>query len=118
VDWRIPQNDNLWQGVAGVNNPFPTGYRIPTSAELDLERTTDFTSNNAAGAFGGTLKLTVAGLRDYVAAGLTNMGGSGHYWSSTVNGSFSYRLIVFSSGAVVDGFTSRALGYSVRCIKD
>lgn len=22
-DWRVPQNDNLWQGVNGVNNPCP-----------------------------------------------------------------------------------------------
>ena len=26
-DWRSPQNDNLWQGVAGTNNPCPSGYR-------------------------------------------------------------------------------------------
>ncbi len=25
-DWRSPQNDNLWQGLNGINNPFPIGY--------------------------------------------------------------------------------------------
>ncbi len=25
-DWRSPQNDNLWQGVNGVNNPCPMEY--------------------------------------------------------------------------------------------
>jgi len=29
-DWRTPQNDNLWQGVNGINNPCPAGFRIPT----------------------------------------------------------------------------------------
>ena len=29
-DWRIPQNNNLWQGVNGINNPCPTGFRLPT----------------------------------------------------------------------------------------
>ena len=29
-DWRSPQNANLWQGVNGVNNPCPSGYRLPT----------------------------------------------------------------------------------------
>ena len=37
-DWRSPQNTNLWQGVNGVNNPCPMGYRIPTETELDNER--------------------------------------------------------------------------------
>jgi uncharacterized protein (TIGR02145 family) len=37
-DWRSPQNDNLWQGVNGTNNPCPAGYRLPTEAELDAER--------------------------------------------------------------------------------
>ncbi len=37
-DWRSPQNDNLWQGVNGINNPCPSGYRFPTEAELEAER--------------------------------------------------------------------------------
>jgi uncharacterized protein (TIGR02145 family) len=32
-DWRVPQNDNLWQGVDGTNNPCPEGWRIPTQTE-------------------------------------------------------------------------------------
>ena len=31
-DWRSPQNDNLWQGVNGINNPCPAGFRVPTEA--------------------------------------------------------------------------------------
>ncbi|GAB1416194.1 hypothetical protein MASR2M117_16000 [Paludibacter sp.] len=31
-DWQNTQNYNLWQGVNGINNPCPTGYRVPTSA--------------------------------------------------------------------------------------
>jgi hypothetical protein len=37
-DWRSPQNNQLWQGVKGINNPCPSGYRIPTEAELNEER--------------------------------------------------------------------------------
>ena len=36
-DWRSPQNANLWQGVNGINNPCPSGYRLPTEAELEAE---------------------------------------------------------------------------------
>jgi len=39
-DWRTPANDNLWQGVNGINNPCPAGYRLPTYAELVSERST------------------------------------------------------------------------------
>jgi hypothetical protein len=59
-DWRSPQNDNLWQGVNGINNPCPAGYRLPTEAEWNAERQS-WSSNNAAGAFASPLKLPVAG---------------------------------------------------------
>ena len=32
-DWRSQQNNNLWQGVYGTNNPCPDGYRLPIQAE-------------------------------------------------------------------------------------
>ncbi len=37
-DWRNPQNDTLWQGVSGPNNPCPAGFRLPMSTELNSER--------------------------------------------------------------------------------
>src|SRR6056297_790033 len=46
-DWRNPQNDNLWQGVSGTNNPCPSGYRLPTEAEWE-EEVTSWGSYNAA----------------------------------------------------------------------
>jgi hypothetical protein len=54
-DWRSPQNGNLWQGLSGINNPCPSGYRLPTEAELNSERLS-WISNNAAGAFASPLK--------------------------------------------------------------
>jgi hypothetical protein len=27
-DWRSPQNNDLWQGVNGINNPCPDGFRL------------------------------------------------------------------------------------------
>ena len=73
-DWRSPQNDNLWQGVSGTNNPCPSGWRLPTQTEWEAERTTDFTSNNAAGAFGSVLKLPLAGYRYYSSGSLNYVG--------------------------------------------
>ncbi len=115
-DWRSPQNDNLWQGVSGTNNPCPSGYRLPTAAELEEERLS-WSSNNAAGAFASPLKLPVAGYRNYSSGSLNDVGSYGVYWSSTVNGTFSRSLNFISSNAYMNSDT-RAYGNSVRCLKD
>ncbi|HUX97620.1 MAG TPA: FISUMP domain-containing protein [Bacteroidales bacterium] len=115
-DWREPQNDNLWQGVSGVNNPCPTGFRIPTDAELDAERAS-WSSNNAAGAYASPLKLPVAGLHDSGGGSLFGVGSVGYYWSSTVDGTNSRSLYFYSGDAIIGSYW-RADGFSVRCIKD
>ena len=115
-DWRSPQNDNLWQGVSGTNNPCPSGYRLPTEAEWEAERTS-WSSNNAAGAFASPLKLPVAGIRDYSNGSLYSVGSNGGYWSSTVDGTRSRRLYFHSSTASMISYR-RAFGYSVRCLKE
>lgn len=115
-DWRSPQNDNLWQGVSGTNNPCPSGYRLPTAAEWNAERTS-WSSNNAAGAFTSPLKLPVAGLRLSSNGSLGNVGSFGFYWSSTVAGTLSRGLYFNGSDAYMTSFY-RAIGFSVRCLKD
>lgn len=115
-DWRSPQNDNLWQGVSGTNNPCPSGYRLPTAAELEEERLS-WSSNNAAGAFASPLKLPVAGGRSFSAGSLGSVGSSGRYWSSTVGGTNSRSLSFVSSNAGMSS-DGRAFGFSVRCLKD
>ena len=114
-DWRNPQNNNLWQGVSGTNNPCPSGYRLPTEAEWEAERTS-WSSNNAAGAFASPLKLPVAGRR-YSGGSLYSVGSGGGYWASTVDGTSSRSLSFNSSLAYMDS-GSRANGDSVRCLKD
>ena len=115
-DWRNPQNDNLWQGLGGVNNPCPQGFRLPTAAEWEIEMVS-WDSYDTAGAFASPLKLVPAGYRNDGDGALGNAGSVGYYWSSTVNGSESRNLRFFS------GYTNmyninRAYGFSVRCIKD
>ena len=38
ADWRYPSNSDLWQGVDGINNPCPDGFRIPTRTEWSAEK--------------------------------------------------------------------------------
>jgi uncharacterized protein (TIGR02145 family) len=116
-DWRSPQNTDLWQGVNGTNNPCPSGYRLPTIAELDAERKS-WSNNNAAGAFASPLKLPVAGRRYYDAGALGNVSSFGIYWSSTVYGSDLRVLYFLDSSASTYYSYYRAYGNSVRCIKD
>ena len=115
-DWRSPQNDNLWQGVSGINNPCPSGYRLPTAAEWEAERTS-WTSNNAAGAYNSPLRLPVAGYRDFSDGALLSVGSFGLYWSSTIGGPRSRILFLSSSNASMYSY-NRANGFSVRCLKD
>ena len=115
-DWRDPQNNNLWQGVSGINNPCPSGWRIPTEAELETERTS-WGTNDYNGAYASPLKLVVAGYRNDGDGALSNAGSGGYCWSSTVAG-INARYLYFSSGYATVNSYDRAFGFSVRCIKD
>jgi hypothetical protein len=115
-DWRSPQNDNLWQGVSGTNNPCPSGYRLPTEAEWEAEYTS-WSSEDSNGAYDSPLKLPVAGCRHYGDGSLSAMSSFGYYWSSTVSGTRSCFLIF--TGSDTNLYSDyRAYGYSVRCFKD
>ncbi len=115
-DWRNPENDNLWQGISGTNNPCPDGYRLPTEAEWEAERLS-WGSNNAAGAFASPLKLPMAGYRFISDGSISDVGSSGIYWSSTLDLT-GVRTPHFSSSGGTINRSYRAHGISVRCIKD
>lgn len=116
ADWRIPGNDDLWQGENGINNPCPSGYRIPTEAEWNAEYAS-WDSQNSAGAFASTLKLTITGERNYVNGVINYVGTRAAYWASTTPGDFAVSLLFHStySGTIT---VYRSYGASVRCIKD
>jgi uncharacterized protein (TIGR02145 family) len=115
-NWRTTPNDNLWQGVNGVNNPCPTGFRVPTMAEFDEERLS-WSSTNASGAFSSSLKLPKAGWRNFWDGGFSNLGTNGLYWSSTISSGVPICFFINDSSAYISN-NQRASGYSLRCIKD
>lgn len=115
-DWRSGGNNSLWQGVNGINNPCPTGYRLPSKTELDAERSV-FISQNSAGALASVLKLPIAGYRHFASGSIDNVGGSASYWSSTVSGTSAGGMGFFAGGANTAD-VSRAFGFPVRCLKD
>jgi uncharacterized protein (TIGR02145 family) len=116
-DWRSPENPNLWQGVNGINNPCPSGYRLPTTTEFMAEHQS-WISSNSSGAFASPLKLPMTGNRSSTNGNLYYYGTYGYYWSSTVNGNKSNILTFNTNSAGSNTQTGRATGCSVRCIKN
>jgi uncharacterized protein (TIGR02145 family) len=113
-DWRSPQNNNLWQGVNGINNPCPSAYRIPTESELNAERLS-WASNTIAGAYASILKFSLAGSRSGSGT-LSAVGSNGVFWSSTISTSQARYLLISSTPGISNN--PRVNGYSVRCIKN
>ncbi len=62
-DWRDGQNNNMWQGLDGINNPCPTGFRLPTETEWQAE--IDQYGATGSALFDSPLKLVVGGYRSY-----------------------------------------------------
>lgn len=115
-DWLTVSDDNLWQGVNGINNPCPLGFRLPTEAELEAERLS-WTSNDAAGAFASPLKLTIGGARSRMSGAIGNVGTFVGYRTSDLNGLQS-RMLGISLTTSLMGDRDRADGNCVRCIQD
>ena len=115
-DWRSPQNNNLWQDVSGINNPCPSGYRLPTRTEWDSEHKS-WNAQNSGGAIASPLKLPAAGNHKHSDGLFDQVGTTGTYWSSSVHNTNAYCLF-FDNTSVSEKRLYRALGHSVRCIKD
>lgn len=115
-DWIKAQNDNLWQGVQGDNNPCPAGFRLPTSAEFEEEIAT-WISKDANGALVSPLKLPMSGYRANSTGEVTDSGFSGDYWTSTTESTYARGLYFDAKSASTD-IGGRSVGVSVRCIKN
>jgi uncharacterized protein (TIGR02145 family) len=115
-DWRNPKNDNLWQGINGINNPCPRGFRIPTIAEWE-EESSKWSTQSAEGAYDSPLRLPRTGWRHSETNTLSEIGSHGVYWSSTLSSEFSRSMNIRTNFKSVGG-SRRAHGFAVRCIKD
>ena len=116
-DWRNPSNNNLWQGVDGINNPCPNGFKVPTETELNNELLTWLT-NNSSGAFSSPLKWTMAGVRNDATGSVTQNATTGSYWTSKVIQSDQSVFLTINNSSAVFSDNDRAYGRSVRCIKN
>ena len=112
-DWRSSQNNNLWQGVSGTNNPCPYGFRVPTSAEFS-SWVGSYTISNA---YASTLKMTASGYRDAQNGSYSISGQVAYFQTSTING-VNNNVAYMGGGPGNIPTAVRAQGNPVRCIKD
>jgi hypothetical protein len=124
-DWLVTSDPTLWQGVNGVNNPCPKGFRIPTKQEWADESAT-WSSQDANGAYASALKLPyVNNLRCYFGSGVYAQVGAVYYWTSNVDDVItdswylnkSYALKLEPSAKSFPAF-ERGYGFSCRCIQN
>lgn len=124
-DWysnSSTQNDALWGPASKtVYDPCPEGWRVPENGVWSSLTTFNFSwsgvtygrSNNDVGGF-----YPAAGYRSYLTGAFSYVGTNGFYWSATVSGSLVYTLSFGTSSFSPSSNDYRALGYSVRCVKE
>jgi hypothetical protein len=118
-NWRNPSNNSLWQGVSGINNPCPYGYRVPTLTEMgDLLTKSSITNSNTA--LNSNLKFTMPGYHLDGSYDITYTGQFGFYWSSTntTDAEVKRKSAIYTTGVGPIYGATAIESNSVRCIKD
>ena len=137
-DWVSPQDDELWNSgtesapVKTKYDPCPTGWRVPTYAELDglsnnysSWTTVDgqkgryFTGDYTYLADAPQVFFPAAGHRGSNDGDAGQRGGNGNYWSSLPTITSNAHFLDFSSmNTCMNFLVSRAVGHSVRCVQE
>ena len=114
--WQSTTNTNLWNGVNGINNPCPSGWRLPTYAEW-----TSFINSlspaKGSTAYSSSLKLPGQGGRDRGGTQSPQYGNTNSiYWSA--DGSVR-NWDHYSGGYQTDIIGNQtAYGAAVRCVQN
>lgn len=118
-DWRSPvQDGSAWQGVNGLNNPCPAGFRIPSLSEFNDE-IYSLPTQTIQSVFDSFLKLIAGGTR--LQGGAIATATWLYYWGAGTNTGPGYRVaeaLRIDTGGPWSGSDKLVEGHSCRCIKN
>ena len=136
-DWWISCDTNLWNEgtedypIKTQYDPCPVGWRIPTSAELQvlISRYWKWTTENDQNGYWfsyasyedklSRVFLPASGFRSYDEGNAMHRNSNGFYWSSEMDDADNACGISFNKNGVYNmSFNNRAYGKSVRCVKE
>lgn len=136
-DWCSSRDDKLWNSgmeslpVKTIYDPCPSGWRVPTYAELkelknnfsswtseDSKKGRYFSGEYTYFADAPQIFFPAAGYRYYGGGYAYNRGYDGGYWSSKPGSIYAYYLCFDSGNANMKGDRYRAYGYSLRCVQE
>ena len=127
-NWMNPNpSTTSWAGTTAINNPCPSGWRIPTTEEWTWFMTNLRVSNNSKGFNASTaysndfnIKLPSGGQRHRLNGALTNDNNHGYWLNNTSDG--GVRIIYFigsgDNNNWGEGGDAGAYGAGVRCIQN
>ena len=107
-----------------IYDPCPSGWRVPDAGIWSkagfYDTTYDGTNEGISFSISSPSKTwyPASGGRSNGDGGLINVGNGGGYWSASPRGERAYFLDIDDYGYVETDYNFRALGFSVRCIKD
>lgn len=125
ADWvnvGVDDNGSLrttqWSSIDGTS-VCPVGFRVPTATEFEAE-ITGGSIGNTADAFSSFLKIPSAGFRNNSNATITEQDTRAMLWTSSVDSIYNINAeqIFIEAGDADISQGYRAIGESVRCIKD